>query len=71
MSIIEHCQGEKPSADSPGCDAYYVVQCDLCGECWSVGPDADELEFNGHLCAECEIAQAHFYEVSDRERRIK
>ncbi len=57
MSIIEHCPGEKPSADSPGCEEYYVVQCDLCGECWEVGPDADELEFDDHLCAKCEKAE--------------
>ena len=57
MSIIGHCPGEKPSADSPGCEEYYVVQCDLCGECWEVGPYADELEFISHLCAECTKAE--------------
>jgi len=61
MSIIEHCPGENPSADSPGCDEYFVVQCDVCGECWEVGPKSEELEFNRHLCAECEKAE----EVAD------
>ena len=54
MSVIEHCQGEKPSEDSPGCEECFIVQCDLCGECWEGGPKAEELEFNRHVCAECE-----------------
>lgn len=57
MSVIEHERGEKPSADSPGCDEYFVIQCDVCGECWEVGPDADELESVVHVCAECEKAE--------------
>ena len=54
MSIIEHQRGEKPSADSPGCEEYYVVQCDLCDKCWEVGPKSEELQVNTHVCAECE-----------------
>lgn len=57
MSVIDHCPEEKPSADSPGCEEYYVVQCDECGECWEVKSDAEELEFNGHLCAGCTKAE--------------
>ena len=53
MSVIDHCPGEKPSADSPGCDEYFVVECDVCGECWDVSPKSEELEFNPHVCAEC------------------
>ena len=54
MSIIEHCPGEKPSADSPGCKECFVIQCDECGECWEVGPQSKELEFNPHVCEGCE-----------------
>ena len=57
MSIIEHQRGERPSADSPGREEYYVVQCDACGECWEAGPKSEELEFNRHVCAECEKAE--------------
>ena len=57
MSVIEHQHGERPSEDSPGCEEYFVVQCDLCGECWEVGPDVDELEFDDHLCAKCTKAE--------------
>ena len=57
MSVIEHCPGEKPSEDSPGCKEYYVVECDVCGECWEVGAKSEELEFNGHLCAVCSQAE--------------
>lgn len=53
MSIVEHCPGEKPSADSPGCDEYFVVECDVCGECWTVGPKAEEILFDRHLCDVC------------------
>ena len=53
MSIIEHCPGEKPSADSPGCKECFVIQCDLCGECWEVGPKSVELTVDVHVCAEC------------------
>ena len=60
MSIVEHQRGEKPSADSPGCEEYYVVECDVCGECWEVGPDAGELEFVVHLCDECKKAEFEF-----------
>ena len=45
---------EKPSADSPGCEEYFVVQCDLCGECWEVGPQSEELTVNMHVCEVCE-----------------
>ena len=55
MSVIEHCPGERPSADSPGCEEYYVVECDVCGECWEVGEDWPGLEDSRHLCAGCEI----------------
>ena len=55
--IVEHCPGERPSKDSPGCEEYYVVECDECGTCWEVGPYADELEFVSHLCAECAKAE--------------
>ena len=58
--IVEHQRGEKPSADSPGCEEYYVLECDVCGECWEVGPDAEELEFNIHVCAECKKAEVEF-----------
>lgn len=57
MSVIEHQRGEKPSADSPGCDEYFVIMCDGCGTCWEVGAKAEELEFDDHLCAECEAKQ--------------
>ena len=57
MSVIEHQPGEKPSADSPGCDEYYVIECDVCGTRWFVGPNADELELNRHVCAECTEAE--------------
>ena len=57
MSIIEHQRGEKPSEDSPGCEEHFVVQCDVCGECWEVEPDADELEVDDHLCAKCQKAE--------------
>ena len=60
MSIIEHQPGEMPSEDSPGCEEYFVVQCDVCGECWEVGPGAEELESNPHVCAECEKAEAEW-----------
>ena len=53
MSVIEHQHGEKPSADSPGCKEYYVVECDVCGECWEAGPQSEELTVNMHVCAEC------------------
>ena len=58
MSIIEHHPGEKPSADSPGCEEYFILQCDLCGECWEVGPKSDELTVNMHVCAECDRCAA-------------
>ena len=61
MSVIEHQPGERPSADSPGCEEYYVLECDECGTCWEVGAEAEELELNRHVCAECE----------KRERRTK
>ena len=54
--IIEHQPGERPSADSPGCEEYYVIMCDECDECWEVKPDAEELEFDDHLCAKCQKA---------------
>lgn len=57
MSIIEHCPGEKPSADSPGCEEYFVVQCDVCGECMNAEVDfrlSSILEYTRHLCAKCE-----------------
>ena len=57
MSVIEHCPGERPSEDSPGCDEYYVVECDVCGECWEVGPKSEGLEVNWHVCAECDKAE--------------
>ena len=57
MSIIEHQRGEKPSADSPGCEEYFVIECDVCGECWEVGPESEELELNLHVCAECKKAE--------------
>ena len=57
MSVIEHQHGERPSADSPGCEEYFVVQCDHCGECWEVEPDAEELTVNIHVCAECAKAE--------------
>ena len=60
MSVVEHQRGEKPSADSPGCDEYYVVECDVCGECWEVGPKSEELEANIHVCAECKKAEVEF-----------
>ena len=60
MSVIEHCPGEKPSADSPGCEEYFVVECDVCGECWEVGPKSEELEANIHVCAECKKAEVEF-----------
>ena len=60
MSVVEHQRGEKPSADSPGCEEYFVVQCDVCGECWEVKPDADELEFVVNVCAECKKAEVEF-----------
>ncbi len=52
MSFIEHCPGERPSADSPGCDE--------CGECWEVEPKSEELEFAIHVCAECKKAEVEF-----------
>jgi sulfur relay (sulfurtransferase) complex TusBCD TusD component (DsrE family) len=54
VSVIEHQRGEKPSADSPGCEEYFLIQCDLCGEYWGVGPKSDELTANMNVCAECE-----------------
>ena len=54
MSIIEHQRGEKASADSPGCEEYFVVQCDVCGESWEDGTKSEELELSRHVCAECE-----------------
>ena len=57
MSVIEHCPGEKPSADSPGCEEYYVVQCDLCDKRWEVGAKAEELGVNMHVCAKCKKAE--------------
>ncbi len=39
MSVIEHQRGERPSADSPGCEECFVIQCDLCGECQKAEED--------------------------------
>jgi len=57
VSVIEHCPGEKPSEDSPGCEEYFLVQCDECGECWEVEPKSEELEFNRHVCEGCKKAE--------------
>ena len=54
MSIVEHQRGEKPSADSPGCEEYFVIECDGCGKCWEVGTKSEELTVDVHVCAECE-----------------
>lgn len=57
MSVIEHQPGEKPSADSPGCEECFVIECDGCGDCWEVGEDWPGLEDSRHLCAVCEKAE--------------
>ena len=70
MSIIEHQHGERPSADSPGCEEYYVLECDVCGECWFVGPKAEELKVNMHVCEGCEKEDNMENDMSDNDMLV-